>query len=106
MLFLKLLATLCLTSVLLSAQEKDAWDFVPGEKILLYDDYTDMPRGAAPPHWKVRGSAVRLVGGRIEGAAGNRTVLWPNVAKWPPNFTIESEVFYNPPSGDDASTRV
>ena len=39
----------------LHAQDPDAWDFVPGEKILLYDDYTDMPRGGAPPHWKVRG---------------------------------------------------
>ncbi|HEY3439675.1 MAG TPA: OmpA family protein [Paludibaculum sp.] len=74
----------------LCAQEPDAWDFVPGEKLLLYDDYTDMPRGASPPHWKARGSAMRLVDGRLVAAPGE-TTLWPNITKWPSNFTIEME---------------
>jgi OmpA-OmpF porin, OOP family len=76
---------------LLHAQEPDAWDFVPGEKMLLYDDYTDMPRGAAPPHWKARGAAMRLVDGRLTAATGEST-LWPNITKWPSNFTIEMDV--------------
>jgi hypothetical protein len=25
-------------------------DFLPGEKAVFYDDYTDMAKGAAPPH--------------------------------------------------------
>jgi OmpA-OmpF porin, OOP family len=89
----------------LHAQDKDAWDFVPGEKVLLFDDYTDMPRGAAPPHWKVRGTAVRLVEGRLAAGPGNESVLWPNVTKWPDNFTIEMEVSYKPAAGDDSSMR-
>ena len=82
---------LSLSALFLHAQEPDAWDFVPGERLLLYDDYTDMPRGAAPPHWKARGSALRLVEGRLVAAAGE-TILWPNITKWPSNFTIEMEV--------------
>ena len=48
---------------------QDPWDFVPGEKLLIYDDYTDMSPGGAPPHWKVRGSTLRLTG---RGAVGPR----------------------------------
>src|ERR1039458_9164270 len=36
-------------------------DFIPGEKVILYDDFTDMAPGDAPPHWKVRGPAVTLL---------------------------------------------
>jgi OOP family OmpA-OmpF porin len=89
----------------LHAQDPDAWDFVPGEKILLYDDYTDMPRGGAPPHWKVRGAAVRLVDGRLAIKDGEETTMWPNVARWPANFTIESEVSLKPLDNDGLPTR-
>ena len=42
------------------AQSDEERDFVPGEKAVFYDDYTDMAKGAAPPHWKVRGGAAKL----------------------------------------------
>ena len=78
-----------------AAQEKP-WDFIPGEKILIYDDFTDMPKGGAPPHWKVRGSALRLVDGRLAASPGQATTMWPNVVKWPNNFTIEMDILGKP----------
>jgi OmpA-OmpF porin, OOP family len=90
--FSNLAIFLSLAGCLLYAQEPDAWDFIPGGKTLLYDDYTDMPRGAAPPHWKVRGAALRLTEGRLAATNGEETTLWPNITKWPDNFTIEMEV--------------
>lgn len=68
----------------------EGWDFLPGEKLLLYDDFTDMPKGASPPQWKVRGGSVKLrANGKIVIAEDAR--LWPNVTAWPKNFTIEQE---------------
>jgi len=75
---------------------QDPWDFVPGEKLLIYDDFSDMPKGGAPPHWKVRGATLRLVDGRLVAAPGQTTTLWPNVAKWPNNFTIEMDILGKP----------
>jgi len=73
-----------------SQQLAEGWDFVPGEKLLLYDDFTDMPKGGSPPHWKVRGASVKL------GADGRlifteETQLYPNISQWPKNFTVEQE---------------
>lgn len=82
-----LLCLLCL-----GAQE---WDFVPGERLLLFDDFTDMRPGAAPPHWKVRGASVTLdAPGRLRLADDTR--LTPNVAQWPANFTVEQEFVIDP----------
>jgi OmpA-OmpF porin, OOP family len=86
----------------LAAQEQlaEGWDFIPGEKILLYDDFTDMTRGGAPPHWKVRGSSVRLgTNGRL--TAPQSTEMYPNVAKWPKNFTIDHEVTFDKGTEED-----
>lgn len=78
----------CLSlAVVAGAQE---WDFVPGERLLLYDDFTDIQKGAAPPHWKVRGASVTLEApGRLRIGADVR--LTPNIKQWPANFTLEQE---------------
>jgi outer membrane protein OmpA-like peptidoglycan-associated protein len=86
----------------LAAQDQlaEGWDFVPGEKILLYDDFTDMTRGGAPPHWKVRGGSVKLgANGRL--TAPQSTELHPNVAKWPKNFTVDHEVSFDKGTEED-----
>jgi hypothetical protein len=71
-------------------QLAEGWDFVPGERLLLYDDFTDMPKGGSTPHWKVRGASVKLgADGRLN--LSEETELTPNVASWPANFTIEQE---------------
>ncbi|MCL4793539.1 MAG: OmpA family protein [Bryobacteraceae bacterium] len=76
--------------MLLAGAAAQDWDFVPGARLLLYDDFTDVRKGAAPPHWKVRGAGVALdVPGRLRASETVR--LTPNITQWPPNFTVEQE---------------
>lgn len=97
----------CLPMVLVAAawesgQLAEGWDFVPGERLLLYDDFTDMPKGGSPPHWKVRGASVKLgAGGRLN--IGEETELSPNVSAWPANFTIEQEFTVQKSENSDLS---
>jgi hypothetical protein len=46
--------------------------FVPGEKTIFYDDFTNMTAGDAPPYFKVRGSAPEL---RAAGAVRQLTAI-------------------------------
>ena len=74
-------------------------DFMPGEKTIFYDDFTDMAAGDAPSHFKVRGPAPELrVGGGIHQLTATQTgSLFPNITSLPKNFTYEAEVqFENP----------
>lgn len=68
--------------MLLAGAAAQDWDFVPGARLLLYDDFTDVRKGAAPPHWKVRGAGVAL---DLPGG------LTPNIPQRPANFTVEQE---------------
>jgi outer membrane protein OmpA-like peptidoglycan-associated protein len=80
------------------AQSDEERDFVPGEKVFFYDDYTDMAKGAAPPHWKVRGGAVKLnPAGRLVMA--DRLSLYPNIKALPKNFTVETDFVPKDASG-------
>ena len=78
-------------------------DFVPGEKILLYDDFTDMRGDEPPPHWKVRGGTAEL---RTAGDVRQLTMsthamrVSPNVRTLPKNFTLEADYAFGPHSGN------
>lgn len=101
--YFKLLMLLAVSSSLSKAQEAEGWDFVPGEKLLLYDDFSDMRPGGQPPHWKVRRSVVKLTqDGRM--VAADDVLLQPNIAKWPRNFTIEQEFFIEKPASEPVLT--
>lgn len=68
--------------------------FVPGEKTIFYDDFSDMTAGDAPPHFKIRGGAPEL---RAAGAIRQLTVIskgsmFPNLTSLPKNFTYEAEI--------------
>jgi outer membrane protein OmpA-like peptidoglycan-associated protein len=69
-------------------------DFMPGEKTIFYDDFTDMAAGDAPSRFKVRGPAPELrVGGGIRQLTAVQTgSLFPNITSLPKNFTYEAEV--------------
>jgi outer membrane protein OmpA-like peptidoglycan-associated protein len=73
-------------------------DFIPGEKVILYDDFTDMAPDEAPPHWKVRGPAVTLLasGALRQLNVGNRTILTPSIKSYPKNFTLEQDMVCGP----------
>jgi OOP family OmpA-OmpF porin len=79
-------------------QSDEEQDFVPGEKAIFYDDYTDIVKGGAPPHWKVRGGAVKLnTAGRL--VLADRISLYPNIKALPKNFTVEAEFVPKDASG-------
>jgi OOP family OmpA-OmpF porin len=68
--------------------------FVPGDKTIFYDDFTDMSADEAPPHFKVRGAAPEL---RASGTVRQLTILqrgsiFPNLTSLPKNFTYEAEL--------------
>lgn len=72
-------------------------DFVPGDKVILYDDFSDMGADEPPPHWRVRGGTAELRVGngvrQLTMTARNMT-LAPNVTELPANFTMEADVAY------------
>jgi OOP family OmpA-OmpF porin len=75
-------------------------DFIPGDKTIFYDDFTDMAGDEPPPHWKVRGGAVELkVGAGIRQltATAERVRLAPMLQGLPKNFTLETEVKFDHP---------
>ena len=68
-------------------------DFVPGERTIFFDDFSDMAQDEPPPHWKVRGAPIELrtgAGIRELYSAGDTSQSSPTIAV-PPNFTLEVE---------------
>jgi outer membrane protein OmpA-like peptidoglycan-associated protein len=68
--------------------------FVPGDKTIFYDDFSDMSAGDAPAHFKVRGAGVELrAAGEIHQlTATQRGSIFPNLTGLPKNFTFEAEI--------------
>lgn len=71
--------------------------FVPGEKTIFYDDFTDMAAGDAPPHFKVRGAAPDLqAAGDVRQLLVTRSgSLFPNITALPKNFTYEADLKFD-----------
>lgn len=69
-------------------------DFVPGERTVFFDDFSDMAPDEPPPHWKLRGGRAELkTGGNIhELAPGQGAVLISPSIPVPKNFTLESVI--------------
>jgi outer membrane protein OmpA-like peptidoglycan-associated protein len=74
--------------------------FIPGEKTIFYDDFTDMGPDDAPPHFKVRGAALELrASGNIRQlTAVGRGSIFPNLTALPKNFTFEAELVAEAPN--------
>ena len=69
--------------------------FIPGDKTIFYDDFTDMTAGDAPPHLKTRGPApdLQAAGDLRQLTVTQRgTILTPNLTALPKNFTLEVEL--------------
>jgi OmpA-OmpF porin, OOP family len=75
--------------------------FIPGDKTLFYDDFTDMGPDDAPAHFKVRGAAPQLKAGAgfRQLTAAQKGSLIPNLTSLPQNFTWESEIKADVPQG-------
>jgi outer membrane protein OmpA-like peptidoglycan-associated protein len=73
-------------------------EFVPGDKTIFYDDFTDMTGDDAPAHWKVRGGTAELrTGGDVRQLTINSrdVTLTPNLTGLPKNFTMETVMKIN-----------
>jgi len=70
-------------------------DFIPGEKTIFYDDFSDMPPGDPLPHWKVRDDPVELrIGGGIRQLTiTGSTFLDSQQISVPKNFTLQMELW-------------
>ena len=78
-------------ATLQSRQSSEERDFVPGERVVFFDDFTDMAKGAAPPHWKVRGGAAKLsTDGRL--LLNDVGAMYPNIKTLPKSFTVEMDI--------------
>ena len=76
-------------------------DFIPGEKTVFYDDFSDMTADEPPPRWKLRDGRVEL---RTGGDLHQLTTVCPAKLSlssqsfvFPKNFTVEIEAVF----GDD-----
>ena len=66
-------------------------DFVPGERTVFFDDFSDMAPDEPPPHWKVRGGIVSLKLGQgvHELAPGDGISMTSGKIAVPRDFTFE-----------------
>ncbi len=73
--------------------------FIPGEKTIFYDDFSDMGAGDAPPHFKVRGAApeLRAAANIRQLSITQRGSMFPNLTALPKNFTFEAEIKVDKP---------
>jgi OOP family OmpA-OmpF porin len=71
-------------------------EFIPGEKTILYDDFTDMAADEAPPHWKARGGSLTLkaAGALRKITAYEAAELTASMATVPTNYTVEADVAF------------
>ncbi len=73
--------------------------FIPGEKTIFYDDFTDMTADSPPPHFKVRGAApeLRAAGDVRQLTISQRGSIFPNITALPKNFTYEMDLKFDGP---------
>ena len=86
-------------------QAYDNYDFVPGEKIILAEDFNDDMKGEFPAHWHLcygQGVVTDFDGKKVfaltEGEHGdNAVVMEPRMKKksgyMPANFTVELDIY-------------
>jgi len=83
-----------------SMQTYSKYDFIPGEKVMFYDDFTETAVGDFPPDWNTTASGevvtTNLYPGNWFNMIGEGCVALDNGLKLPDNFTIEYDVICQP----------
>lgn len=78
------------------------FDFVPGEKVMYYEDFSTSAIGDFPPNWNTDGSGevvtIKNVPGKWFTLKGPEATFVPEVFKGalPDNFTIEFDLIFIP----------
>jgi OOP family OmpA-OmpF porin len=93
-------------AVTVSPQEKPSmqtyskYDFVPGEKVLVFDDFTETAVGDFPPNWNTTASGEVVTNNLFTGnwfkMVGSGCVALDEGLKLPENFTIEYDIVPSP----------
>lgn len=73
------------------------FDFVPGDELLFYDDFSNDFVGDFPSKWNTNGSGEVVTFGDdptkwLELTSGYRTVFIPDVSELPEEYTIEFDI--------------
>lgn len=82
------------------------FDFVPGEKVIFFDDFSNTEVGDFPAEWNTNGSGEVVTNNAYEGKwlkfVDSENALWTDaLLKLPDNYTIEFDVI--PIKGDEGS---
>jgi OOP family OmpA-OmpF porin len=79
-------------------------DFIPGEKTVFYDDFTDMGRDEPPPHWKIRSGMVELRTGdgfrQMTAVCPLKPSFYSDTFTFPKDFTVEIEAAFGGPGAE------
>lgn len=93
-----------------SMETYSKFDFVPGEKLILYDDFTAGNIGDFPVQWNTTGSGEVVTNNRFEGrwfniTNGDGATVLDQPITLPENYTIEFEVIpqKNPDNGNNVA---
>jgi OmpA-OmpF porin, OOP family len=83
-----------------SMQTYSKYDFIPGEKVMFFDDFAETAVGDFPPNWNTNASGevvtTNLFPGNWFKMIGSGCVALDEGLKLPDNFTIEYDVISNP----------
>jgi outer membrane protein OmpA-like peptidoglycan-associated protein len=77
-------------------QSYSKYDFIPGEKVIFYEDFSQDAVGDFPALWNTNGSAevvtTNLYPGKWMKFAGDKCVWTDGLLKLPDNYTIEFDI--------------
>jgi OOP family OmpA-OmpF porin len=84
------------------------YDFIAGEKVIFFDDFTSTAVGDFPPNWNTNASGEvvtnNLYAGNWFKLMGEGCIALEEGLKLPDNYTIEFDVVYSPKEADNAAT--
>jgi len=90
-----------------SMQTYSKFDFVPGDKVLFYDDFTEAAVGDFPANWNTNTSGEVVTNNLFPGnwfnMIGEGYVALDESLKLPDNFTIEYDVIIHPAQDDNTA---
>ena len=89
-----------------SLQSYSKYDFIPGEKVIFYEDFSQDAVGDFPALWNTNGSAevvtTNLYPGNWMKFVGDHCVWTDELLKLPDNYTIEFDII--PVMGEEGET--
>lgn len=90
-----------------SLQSYSKFDFIPGEKIIFYDDFSESVVGDFPPNWNTNASGevvtTNLYPGNWFKMVGSGCIALDEGLKLPDNFTVEYDVVAFPSTTENTA---